>query len=135
MPDVPPDPRAVINARIHHFKKQTQKLNLEFLEAEKELERAKEAVRLARNGMVAPRSAYPAPVRPIRPVAVAVPRPVLAIKPFTGGIGYVLQVENAEYWFDTEIHAINYAQDLYPQCDIAVLNPDGSILHRYSGTA
>ena len=45
MSDLPPDPRAVIDARIHHYKKETQKLNAEFLEAQIELERAREAVR------------------------------------------------------------------------------------------
>ena len=50
MSDLPPDPRAVIDARIHHYKKQTQKLDAEYLEAQLELERAKEAVRRGTRG-------------------------------------------------------------------------------------
>jgi serine/threonine-protein kinase RIO1 len=52
MPDLPPDPRAVLDARVRHFKKETQKLNLEFLEAEAELEKMKQA---ARSGAPSPR--------------------------------------------------------------------------------
>jgi len=147
MPDVPPDPRAVINARIHHFKKQTQKLNLEFLEAEAELERAKEAVR---------RSRQPKPTvvaTPVPQAVAAVPTPaaapqesepasgvvpvqlVVTVKPFAGGVGYALTAQGADLWFDTEVHAINYAQDLYPHCPIQVLNRDGSVRHQYGASA
>jgi hypothetical protein len=147
MPDVPPDPRAVINARIHHFKKQTQKLNLEFLEAEAELERAKEAVRRSRQ-------AKPAAVAiPVPQVVAAAPAPaaapqesepasdtapvqlVVTVKPFAGGVGYALAAQGADLWFDTEVHAINYAQDLYPHCPIQVLNRDGSVRHQYGASA
>ncbi len=132
MPEVPPDPRAVINERIHHFKKQTQKLNLEFIEAQQELEKAKEAVRLSRQRTTTA-------VRPATtPVAVPQPtvaQPTMTIVPFAGGVGYALKGEGADFWFDNEIHAINYAQDLYPYCDIVVMNTDGTLRHRYNATA
>src|SRR5688572_30110165 len=57
MSDIPPDPRAVIDARIRHLKKQTLCLDAEFIEAQLELERAKEAVRRG------PRGTVPQPVK------------------------------------------------------------------------
>ena len=131
MPDVPPDPRAVINARIHHFKKQSQKLNLEFIEAEMELERAKEAVRKSRQTPRAvPPVARAAPVPP--PMPAPVPKAVMTIQPFANGVGYALRIDGKDLWFDSEIHAINYAQDLHPECDVVVLDSDGTVRHHYS---
>jgi hypothetical protein len=126
MPNVPPDPRAVINDRIHHFKKQSQKLNLEFIEAEMELERAKEAVRKNRQAQAMAPTAIP------RAVAPVVPKAVMTIQPFANGVGYALRIDGKDLWFDSEIHAINYAQDLYPHCEVAVLNSDGTVRHHYS---
>jgi hypothetical protein len=127
MPEVPPDPRALINERIHHFKKQTQKLNLEVIEAEQELERAKEAVRLSRMKAAIPARAPASAARPPAPT----PRAVIAIRPFDGGVGFAVRMEGRDLWFDSEIHAMNYIQDLYPHCDIAVLNADGTVRHQY----
>lgn len=129
MPEVPPDPRAVINERIRHFKKQTQKLNLEVIEAEAELERAKEAVRQSRIKAETPR-----PMAVLAQVPTPQPRAVMTIRPFEGGLGYALRVEGRDLWFDTEIHAINYVQDLYPQCEIAILNADGTVRHQYNAS-
>jgi hypothetical protein len=39
MSELPPDPRAVVDERIQRFKKQTQRLDAEFLEAQAELAR------------------------------------------------------------------------------------------------
>src|SRR6478735_6663416 len=129
MPEVPPDPRAVINERIRHFKKQTQKLNLEVIEAEAELERAKEAVRQSRIKAETPR-----PMAVLAQVPTPQPRAVMTIRPFDGGLGYALRVEGRDLWFDSEIHAINYVQDLYPQCEITVLNADGTVRHQYNAS-
>jgi hypothetical protein len=133
MPNVPPDPRDVINARIHHFKKQSQKLNMEFLEAEAELERAKKAVRQSRQAPVAiptPRVVTPAPTAPIAPGTS-----VAMIRPFADGVGYSLAKEGTNLWFDNEIHAINYAQEVFPQSEILVLHLDGTVKHHYGPTS
>lgn len=139
MPDLPPDPRDVINARIHHFKKQSQKLNLEFLEAEAELERAKKAVRQSGPKPVTmPIPRVATAVQPTSPNPSAIPAvpfaagaSVLIIRPFADGVGYSLTKEGTNLWFDNEIHAINYAQEVFPQCEILVLHQDGSPKHHY----
>jgi hypothetical protein len=132
MPDVPPDPRAVIDARIHQLKKQSQKLNLESLEAEADLERAKQAVRRSR---AVPK---PAPTPRVVIAATSSTTPatsaVITIRPFADGVGYALAREDTSLWFDNEIHAINYAQDVFPTCEIVVLQADGTVRHRYNAT-
>jgi hypothetical protein len=153
MPNVPPDPRAVINARIHHFKKQTQKLNLEVLEAEKDLERAKQAVRQGKPVAVpvptptvvvaAPIPAAPPPVAVAVPMATPTPAvlPVVSayatvtVRPFADGVGYSLTMEGTSLWFDNEIHAVNYAQEVFPDCEIVVLQKDGSPKQHYGATS
>lgn len=139
MPDVPPDPRAVIDARIHHLKKQSQKLNLESLEAEADLERAKQAVRRSRSAPMTgptPRAVAAAPLMSPIPAAPATAgSAVITIRPFADGVGYALMMEDTSLWFDNEIHAINYAQDVFPNCEITVLHGDGTIRHRYSATS
>jgi hypothetical protein len=117
MPDLPPDPLAEIDARINHFKKQTQKLSLEFLEAQAELERAQRAVRQGSSG-----------VSPGRPSAT--PRQgIVIVSPFAGGVGYSLHTANGPLWFDTRPHAIEYAREVFPECEIEVVLADGTVVH------
>jgi hypothetical protein len=130
----------VINARIRHFKKESQKLNLEFLEAQAELDRAKQAVQQSRSN----RGAQPIAARPVavQPTAVpspaAVPataspsgRPIVLIQPFAEGVGYSLAMQGASLWFDNEERALAYAQEVFSHCEVRVLNRDGTIKQHY----
>jgi hypothetical protein len=153
MPTVPPDPRTVLNARIHHFKKQTQKLNLEFLEASADLERAKEAVRESRAKPAAAGAAQSAgttdtETRPPLAELAKVPVPsdppntavaesplVVTVRPFAEGVGYALTGQGASLWFDNEAHAIKYAQEVFPHCEIIVVHRDGTVNHHYEASS
>ena len=152
MPNVPPDPRTVINARIHHFKKQTQKLNVEMLEAAADLERAKQVVRDGRSiAKAAPAPSVGAgfesrpPLAKLASAAEAIPPmtiapaevaadatpPMVAVRPFAEGLGYALTAQGTNLWFDSEVHAINYAQEVFPHCEIVIFHRDGSVSQRY----
>jgi hypothetical protein len=145
MPKVPPDPRTVLNARIHHFKKQTQKLNLEFLEASEDLERAKKAVLDSRSqiagaaspGEVTPLASPPPLAKLAQPPTAEVPADAaiaVTVRPFAEGVGYALIAQSANLWFDNEAHAIKYAKEVFPHCVIHVVDRDGSVSQSYDAT-
>ena len=127
MPELPPDPRAEIDARIKHFKKQTQKLNLEFLEAQEELARATQAVRQGASGQapVAISGPTAAPMGATTPLRSG----VVTVAAFSGGVGWALHTPNGELWFDTRDHAITYAREVFAECEVEVQLPDGTTVH------
>jgi hypothetical protein len=60
---------------------------------------------------------------------------IVEITPAENVPGYTLKVGPTSVWFAEEIHAINHAQDCFPERDIVVRRTDGTVKHRYSGQA
>lgn len=58
---------------------------------------------------------------------------IVEITPAENVPGYALKTGPVSVWFAEEIHAINHAQDCYPERDIVVRLVDGTVKHRYSG--
>jgi hypothetical protein len=57
---------------------------------------------------------------------------IVEITPAENVPGYTLNTGPVSVWFAEEIHAINHAQDCFPERDIVVRRADGTIKHRYS---
>ena len=58
---------------------------------------------------------------------------VVEIKPAPDGHGFYLYRKDAPpIWFTLDHHALNYALDVYPTCEVAVYAADGCITGRYS---
>jgi hypothetical protein len=58
---------------------------------------------------------------------------IVEITPAENVPGYTLKAGPVSVWFAEEIHAINHAQDCFPERDIVVRLADGTIKHRYNG--
>jgi hypothetical protein len=65
----------------------------------------------------------------------AVAIPLIEIRPSPDGEGYLLGHGPQEVWHALEIHAINYAQAICPECDIVVYHADGRVKHRYTSNS
>ena len=58
--------------------------------------------------------------------------PIVEVRPCEDGAGHLLTYGAVELWFASEVHAINYAQDLCADCDVVVYYSSGVTKHRYS---
>jgi hypothetical protein len=46
------------------------------------------------------------------------------------GDGFMLSYGNTEIWYSLETHAINYGQDMCPECDIITYDAAGVVKQR-----
>jgi hypothetical protein len=47
--------------------------------------------------------------------------------------GYQLGCGEVSLWFAQEVHALNHAQEVFPDHDIVIFDQDGNVKHRYYG--
>jgi hypothetical protein len=56
---------------------------------------------------------------------------IAEVRPDPNVPGFILTCGSLTVWFAMEVHAINYVQDHMCAAEVLVLNPDGTVHHRY----